>query len=129
MRHRRISWLLLFSASGLIAGWNEVKMVPVFPDFDSLGRNVYPRNVNRTHGNSRLRLLSPQYTILVLSGCSRNPTLSNPISQRRPHLPGLTFCHTVHHRVIGEPFELDGRKLALQPRIKRVVKVQISEYG
>src|SRR5512143_245326 len=77
MRHRRSSWLLLFSATGLIAGWNEVKMLPVFPDFDSLGRNAYPRNVNETHGNSRLRLLSPQYTILVLSGCSRNPTLSN----------------------------------------------------
>jgi hypothetical protein len=46
MRHRRSSWLLLFSATGLIAGWNDVKIVPVFPDFDSLGRNVYPRNVN-----------------------------------------------------------------------------------
>src|SRR6476469_6236955 len=77
MRHRRSSWLLLFSATGLIAGWNDVKIVPVFPDFDSLGRNVYPRNVNETHSNSRLRLLSPQYTILVLSGCSRNPTLYN----------------------------------------------------
>src|SRR3954449_1330609 len=50
MRHRRSSWLLLFSASGLIAGWNDVKMAPVFPDFDSLGRNAYPRNVNETHG-------------------------------------------------------------------------------
>ena len=57
------------------------------------------------------------------------PDAFQPFSQRRPHLPGLTFCHTVHYRVISEPLELNGRKLALQPRIKRLVKVQISEYG
>ena len=51
------------------------------------------------------------------------------LSQRRPHLPGLAFCHTVHYRIISEPLKFDGRELALQPRIKRVVKVQISEYG
>src|SRR3954469_2187234 len=106
MRHRRSSWLLLFSASGLIAGWNDVKIVPVFPDFDSLGRNVYPRNVNETHSNSSLRLLSPQYTILVLSGCSRKPDALQPISQRRPHLPGLALCHTVHYRIISETAQI-----------------------
>ena len=47
MRHRRSSWLLLFSATGLIAGWNDVKIVPVFPDFDSLGRNAYPKERKR----------------------------------------------------------------------------------
>src|SRR5271165_4865536 len=60
-----------------MAGWNEVKIVPVLPDFDSLGRNAYPRNVNEMQSYLRFRLLSPQYTILVLSGCSRSPTFSN----------------------------------------------------
>ena len=127
MRHRRSSWLLLFSATGLIAGWNDVKIVPVFPDFDSLGRNVYPRNVNETHGNSRLRLFPTVY-YLGFVGCSRNPTLSNR-SANAAHTCRAWRCHTVHYRVISEPLKFDGRELALQPRIKRVVKVQGSEYG
>ena len=43
-------------------------------------------------------------------------------------------CHTfngaapVHHRIIGEPLKLDRRKLAFQPRVKRVMHEKICQY-
>src|SRR5664280_1876859 len=48
------------------------------------GRNAYPQNVNVTCSYSWRRLLSLQYTILVLSGCSCSPisTSRRPIASR-----------------------------------------------
>src|SRR3954466_9452511 len=34
------------------------------------------------------------------------PDALQPISQRRPHLPGLALCHTVHYRIISEPLKI-----------------------
>src|SRR3954453_11564239 len=129
MRHRRSSWFLLFSATGLIAGWNDVKIVPVFLDFDSLGRNVYPRKRKRNTLKLASSITIPTVYYLGFVRMQPQPDALQPISQRRPHLPGLALCHTVHYRIISEPLKFNGRELAPQPRIKRVVKVQISEYG
>ena len=56
------------------------------------------------------------------------PDILQPFSERCPHMPGLTLSHTVHHRIIGEPLKLDRRKLAFQPRVKRIMHEKISQY-
>jgi len=35
----------------------------------------------------------------------------------------------VHHSVVGEALERDGRELAFQPRVERVVHEQVGEHG
>ena len=72
-RHRRTVSLIRLSASLLIAGANEVKTIPVLVRAP-LARNVYPRNVNAVCLCCPRVLSRLQYTILVLSRCSRNPT-------------------------------------------------------
>ena len=47
--------------------------LPSFPTA-SRGRKVNPKNVNDTCSKTPRRLLSLQYTILVLCGCSSSPT-------------------------------------------------------
>jgi hypothetical protein len=43
------------------------------------------------------------------------PDFRQPFRQRRPHLEDLALGRTVHHRIISEPLELNGRELPLQP--------------
>src|SRR4029450_7567730 len=74
-RHPRTVRLSFFKASLLIAGRTPVKRLPLRPRAVR-ARNVYPRNVKDVVAYASRRLSSLQYTILVLSGCSRSPTCS-----------------------------------------------------
>ena len=105
-----------------MAGWNEVKIVPVLPDFDSLGRNAYPRNVNEMQSYLRFRLLSPAAADDLGFGQDAaeadilqilfQPALST-------HAGLATLSHTVHHRIIGEPLKLDRRETrVIQRRVQ-----------
>ena len=63
-----------------MAGWNEVKTVPVLPDFDSLGWNAYPRNVNEMQSYLRFRLLSPAVYDLGFVRMQPQPDILQPFS-------------------------------------------------
>lgn len=58
-RQRRISWRILVAALELTAGVKLMKNVP-HRFFDRRGRNVYPRNSNRSCGYPRGRSSSLQ---------------------------------------------------------------------
>ena len=114
----------------LIAGRNALNML--FPSLVGafLARNVYPRNVNDVFSQSpSRRFLSLQYTILVLSGCSRSPTSAIRSSSAASTCSGLPLGRAMHHGVISVALELHSRELALQPRIERIVHEQVSEHG
>ena len=66
-RQDRTSALIFFRASLLIAGRNEVNCTPSLRRA-CRGRNVNPKNVNDVCSAEPRRLLSLQYTILVLPG-------------------------------------------------------------
>src|ERR1017187_1408860 len=66
-RQDRTSALIFFRASLLIAGRNAVNCTPSFRRA-SRGRNVNPKNVNDVCSAEPRRMLSLQYTILVLPG-------------------------------------------------------------
>ena len=44
-----------------------------------------------------------------LVGMQFQPDLSEPTTDRLPHLAGLAFGHAVDHRIVCEPLELDAR--------------------
>jgi hypothetical protein len=57
------------------------------------------------------------------------PDLGHPVLQRGEDIPGPPLRRAVHHSVVGIAFEFDGRELALQPLVERVVHEQVSEHG
>jgi hypothetical protein len=59
-------WLWALSASGEIAGANEVKIFAFLP-FADRGRNVYPKNLNDTASYVPCRLLSLSVTPISLT--------------------------------------------------------------
>src|SRR5665647_2221796 len=76
IRHLRTRWPIALRTSREGAGKNETRMTPcLFQALRALrARNVNPKNVNDSCSAEPRRLLSLQYTILVLTGCNANPT-------------------------------------------------------
>lgn len=72
-RQARTCPLIFFKASLLIAGRNEVNILPRLSRAPR-PRKVNPRNVKAVWSYEPRRLSSRQYTILVLSGCNSRPT-------------------------------------------------------
>src|SRR6185312_10586872 len=50
-----------------------------------------------------------------------------PTPDRVPHLPGLTFGHTMDHHIVCETFEPDTRELPSHPQIEAVMQKKIGE--
>ena len=69
------------------------------------------------------------HTILVLSGCSCSPASAILSSRAARTSLACRSVAQVHHSVVGEALERDGRELAFQPRVERVVHEQVGEHG
>src|SRR6476620_3706432 len=62
-----------------------------------------------------------------LLGMQTQSDIGEPTPDCLPHLPGLTFGHTVDHRIVRETLEPDSRIFPRDPQIEAVMQEQISE--
>src|SRR6266542_4776411 len=105
IRRARSRSLAALSASGEIAGRNEVKCSPVLPLTASRGREGVPEE-----GEGGLLVLSPTTAVTAvddprLVGVEPEAHLPHPLCDLVPHVLRLPPALAVHDGVVGVPLE------------------------
>jgi hypothetical protein len=110
---------LALSASGLIAGENEVKGAPW-----SEGEPE--------EGEGDVLVLAPAVAVLAIDdprlvGVKTQANLPHPRGDLPKHVLGLRARRAVHDRIVGVALERTAREVADHPRVERVVHEQVRQ--
>jgi len=114
--------LLALSASGLIAGANEVKVPPVL----AVDRLPCPEG-KPEEGKGGVLVLGPTVAVLAvddsrLVGVKPQAHLAHPRSERGKHALCLPPALAVHDSIVGVTLERTVRMVPDQPQFERVVE-------
>ena len=116
---------MAFSASGLIAGRNPLKIRPF------LLRARPPEGVPE-EGERGVLVLFPAPTVLAVDDprllrVEREPDLAHPLSDPVQQVLRLTMRGAVHDRIVGIALKRAARELPGHPGIERVVHEQVRQ--